>query len=97
MLFCELFLFLHSCLFPIFLQVCRPLPPGGNTVAGNKYHIIYELYNMHLVCNIKDIFAICNVILINSFGKPIHPNAKFSLCNCGLSRGAFKFLEIFSL
>jgi hypothetical protein len=37
-MFCVLFLLL-CCLFPIFVQVYRPLPPGGNPVAINKYHI----------------------------------------------------------
>jgi len=38
-LFCVLFLILY-CLFPIFVQVYRPLPPGGNPTEVNKYHII---------------------------------------------------------
>ena len=38
-LFCVLFLLL-CCLFPIFVQIYRPLPPGGNPIAVNKYHII---------------------------------------------------------
>jgi len=28
--------FVYSCLFPIFVQVYRPLPTGGNPVAVNK-------------------------------------------------------------
>ena len=32
--------FVYSCLFPIFVQVYRPLPQGGNPIAVNKYHII---------------------------------------------------------
>jgi len=35
--------FAHSCLFPISAQVYRPLPPGGNPIAVNKYHIVYHL------------------------------------------------------
>ena len=31
--------FIHSCIFPICLQVYQPLPPGGNPIAANKYHI----------------------------------------------------------
>jgi hypothetical protein len=31
--------FVCSCLFPIFVQVYRPLLPGGNSIAVNKYHI----------------------------------------------------------
>ena len=37
---CIIYPFLYSCLFPIFVQVHRPLPPGGNTVVVNKYHIV---------------------------------------------------------
>jgi len=33
--------FVYSCLFLIFVQVYRPLPPGGNPIAVNKYHITY--------------------------------------------------------
>jgi len=38
-LFCVLF-FLLCCLFPFFVQVHRPLPPGGKPMAVHKYHII---------------------------------------------------------
>ena len=31
--------FVYSCLFPIFVKVYLPLPPGGNTVAVNKYQL----------------------------------------------------------
>ena len=34
------FSFVFSCLFPVSVQVYRPLPPGGNPTAFNKYHII---------------------------------------------------------
>ena len=33
--------FVYSCLFPIVVQVYRPLPPGGNSVAVNKYRIYF--------------------------------------------------------
>ena len=36
--FC-VFLLLCITVSSIFVQVCRPLPPGRNPVAGNKYHI----------------------------------------------------------
>ena len=36
--------FVYSCLFPIYVQVCRPLTPGGNPIAVNKYHIITRLH-----------------------------------------------------
>jgi len=29
----------HSCLFPIFEQVYRTLPLGGNSISVNMYHI----------------------------------------------------------
>jgi hypothetical protein len=35
--------FVYSCLFPIFVQVYRPLPPGGNSSSVNKCHIIYHI------------------------------------------------------
>jgi len=34
--------FVYSCLFPIFAQNSRPLPPGGNLIAVNKYHIVSQ-------------------------------------------------------
>jgi len=30
----------YGCIFPLFVQVYRPLPHGGNRIAVNKYHII---------------------------------------------------------
>ena len=42
-LFCVLFLLLCP-LFPTFIQVYWPLPPGGNPIAVNKYHIIYQKF-----------------------------------------------------
>jgi len=32
--------FVYICLYHIFVQVYRPLPPGANPIAVNKYHII---------------------------------------------------------
>ena len=34
--------FVHSCPFLTFMQVYQPLPPGGNPIAVNKYHISYQ-------------------------------------------------------
>ena len=49
-----LFLLL-CCLFPIFVQVYRPLPPGGNPIAVNKYHIIsYHMCVFTLVVVVND-------------------------------------------
>jgi len=41
--------FVYSCLFPIFVQVYRPLPSGGNPIAVNKYRIISYLRNSNLI------------------------------------------------
>ena len=37
--FAYCFSFLYSYLFPIFIKVYRPLPPNGNQISVNKYHI----------------------------------------------------------
>ena len=37
---CTLSSFVYNCLFPIFVQVYRSLPPGGKQIAVNKYHIL---------------------------------------------------------
>jgi len=34
------FSFVYICLYNIFVHVYRPLPPGANPIAVNKYHII---------------------------------------------------------
>jgi len=53
---------LSCCLFPIFVRVYRPLPPGGNLIAVNivSYHIMsyhiyiisYQSYRIiyHIIC-----------------------------------------------
>jgi len=38
--FVHCFSLVYRCLSPIFEQVYRPLPPGSNPMAMNKYHII---------------------------------------------------------
>jgi len=39
-LFCVLFFLLYTAAsFPVFVQDHRPLPPGGNSILVNKYHI----------------------------------------------------------
>jgi len=35
--FCVVSPFVFSCLFPIFVHIYRPFPPGGNPTAVNKY------------------------------------------------------------
>ena len=47
---CIVSLYVYSCLFPIFAQVFRPLPPGGKLIAVNKYHIIsYHIISYHII------------------------------------------------
>jgi len=48
-LFGVLFLPIYSCLFSICLQFYRTLPPCGNPVAVNKYHIISYGYCLVLI------------------------------------------------
>ena len=40
----------YSCLFPIFVQVYRPLPPSGNPIAVNKYRIISNSGSCKVFC-----------------------------------------------
>jgi hypothetical protein len=44
---CVLFLVL-CCLFPIFCTIRRPLPPGGNAIAVNKYHSDIKTMTCHI-------------------------------------------------
>jgi hypothetical protein len=39
--------FVYTCLFPIFVQIYRPLPPGGNPLAVNKYRISSYILRSH--------------------------------------------------
>jgi len=42
--------FVYRLLFPIFVQVYRPSPPGGNPLAVNKYHITsYINYTSYII------------------------------------------------
>ena len=45
------FFFVYSCLFLIFVQAYRPLPPGGNSIVINKYLIIN--FNYYWLSKIK--------------------------------------------
>ena len=40
--FCIVSPHVYSSLLSICIQVYRPLPPGGNPIAVNNYHIIYH-------------------------------------------------------
>jgi hypothetical protein len=40
--------FVYNCLFPIFIQVYRPLPPAGNPAAVNTYIYVY-IYDIYLL------------------------------------------------
>ena len=51
--YCSPFVPVYSCLFPIFAQVYRPLPPGGNPTALKKYRIVSYQSCMLLVPHIK--------------------------------------------
>jgi hypothetical protein len=52
----------YSFLFPIFVQVYRPLSPGGNPTAVNKYHIISH----HIICHIISYHIIKFCLLLDS-------------------------------
>jgi hypothetical protein len=45
--FCIVSPFVYSCLFPIFVQIYRPLPPVGNPLAVNKYRISSYILRSH--------------------------------------------------
>ena len=45
----------YSCLFPIFVQFHRPLPPAGNPNAVNKCHIIFMMVVMMMMMIIKSL------------------------------------------
>jgi len=53
-----------SCVFPVFLQVYRPLPPGENPIAVNKYVILYHI-KINLCCVWRNK---CVYIIINTTG-----------------------------
>jgi hypothetical protein len=58
---------LLCCLFPNLVQVYRRLPPGGNSIALNKYHIIYHTKDKKLRNNVRklcnSIINLCNSII----------------------------------
>ena len=39
----------YSCVFSTCVQVYRPLPPGGNPIAVNKYHTIFHILQVQSV------------------------------------------------
>jgi hypothetical protein len=47
-LLCIISPFVYGCLFNIFVHVYRPLPPGGNQTAINKYTISYYMKRTHI-------------------------------------------------
>jgi len=52
--FCVLFLLLYIAVsFLFFVQVYRPLPPGGNPTAVNKYRIIHHTYLHWQTCLVR--------------------------------------------
>ena len=74
-IFCEFCVFVLFCvfllllwwLFPIFLQVYRQLPPGGNPIAVNKYHVMSDIHKyipylrMYICINILYLLYITEV------------------------------------
>ena len=50
--------FVYSCLFPIFAQVYRPLPPVGNQIAVNIYYINKQ-WVMHTSLQHTDYLSVC--------------------------------------
>jgi hypothetical protein len=54
---CVVSYFVYSCLFPIFVQVYRPLPPDGNRIALNKYH--HHQINLICACTKFQLQVLC--------------------------------------
>jgi hypothetical protein len=50
--------FVYSCLFPTFVQVYRPLTPGGNPTAINKYCISQHIISYQTFQSVLHIFMI---------------------------------------
>ena len=55
-LFCVWFLLL-CCRFPILVQVYRPLSPGGNPTAVNKYTIYHIIYNKIISLRVQNFYT----------------------------------------
>jgi hypothetical protein len=53
-LFCVLFTFVYSSLFPVFVQVYQTLPPSGNPTAVNKYHHHHHHHHFLFVVCVSD-------------------------------------------
>jgi hypothetical protein len=99
-LLCVLFLLL-CCSFPIFIQVSRPLPPGGNPVAVNKYQISY----FHMCCVLRHP-SVCIILRCTSGNlncvrckvrRPCHKLRRLDAdhrSNCCLSLQRLFFLRI---
>ena len=49
------FSFVYSCLFPTFVQVYRPMPPGGNPIAVNKYITYYHRIVQYVTLSLKQL------------------------------------------
>ena len=63
---CIVSTFVYNCLFPIFVQVYRRLPPGGNPAAVNICHIIS--YYILSPCTTSH----CIINLLNPTGHVMH-------------------------
>jgi hypothetical protein len=45
--------FVYRCLCPTFVQVYRPLPPGGNPITGSKHFIISYHIISYIIWHVK--------------------------------------------
>ena len=89
--FCVFVLILLLCCpCPIFVQVYRPLPPGGNQIAVNKYHIVItrscpKTRHHHFLC--QPFRALLNYViqytpLLSGLGNLVSENSRFSSSGC---------------
>ena len=67
--------FVYSCLYPIFVQVYRQLPPGGNPNAVNKYHIISIFVTMFRGLLLLSSSGEIVVIVLRNLMLPFHIDA----------------------
>jgi len=83
----------YSCLFPLFLQAYRPLPPGGNQTAVNKisyiisyrmesYHIVSYRIIYHIIYTIPYIISYTQSLWISSHWAKLHCITYCGFTNC---------------
>ena len=95
--FCTVSSFVYSCLFLIFVQVNRPLPPGGNSFAVNKYHII-NINHTSLKNYMKVGIASIHVIDMDNFFQFLHSKKRniVTFCSTTQSSRILKMRNVFS-